>query len=169
MKQRMASPRRTLLRRGLMWVGGAVGLSAVRPAGTSAETAGAGRTLVLRGRRRPVARPGSGAPAGSLHAAAGELLDESGAPAGAFHSYRLGSDGPFGPGTGGAGLELQVLQLADGLLFGIVAGGSGLERTHAVVGGTGRFAKACGSYLEREVSSGPAGRGAVEFVVSLTA
>jgi len=171
MKERMASPRRTLLQRGLMLAGGALGLSALRPAESRAEAAPAARTLVLHGRRRPVTRLGLGPAQGSAQSAAwGELLDAPGGkPTGEFHSYRLGADGPFGPGTGPAGLELQVLRLADGLLFGIVAGGAALEKAHAIVGGTGRFAGACGSYLEREVFSGPAGRGAVEFVVSLTA
>jgi len=170
MKEKMASPRRTLLQRGLMLAGGALGLSAVCPPQGRAETAPVGRTFVLRGRRRPIARLATGGAPGSAHsAAAGELVDESGKQKGGFHSYRLGADGPFGPGTGVAGLELQVLQLADGMLFGIVAGGAALEKAHAILGGTGRYAGACGSYVEREISSGPTGRGAVEFVVSLTA
>src|SRR5206468_3799858 len=67
-------------------------------------------------------------------------------------------------------VEFQTFQLPDGVLFGVGAGGgAGAQRTWAVLGGTGRFAGARGSYVEREVSVAPAGRGAVEFILTLTA
>jgi hypothetical protein len=75
---------------------------------------------------------------------------------------------PFGPQAAAASnLEFQTFELDGGTLFGIGASAGGGERTLAVLGGTGRFAAVRGSYVEKEVPSAH-GRGAVEFVFSLT-
>jgi hypothetical protein len=54
-------------------------------------------------------------------------------------------------------------------LFGIGSAGapSAAGRSLAILGGTGRFAGARGTYSEREVADGPHGRGSLEFVVTL--
>jgi hypothetical protein len=85
----------------------------------------------------------------------GELIDQRFRPAGAFRAAVLP--------TGGS---LHTFKLHGGQLFGI--GPGGLEGTaHAIVGGTGRFAGAAGSYSIEPASRLP-GR-SVTFVFTLTA
>jgi hypothetical protein len=85
----------------------------------------------------------------------GELLDQQLRPVGAFRAVVLP--------TGGS---LHTFELPDGQLFGIGAGG--LEGTaHAIVGGTGRFTGAAGSYSIEPASRLP-GR-SVSFAFTLTA
>jgi len=90
---------------------------------------------------------------------------------GEFYANGLGLETAFGPSVPAVScVEFQTFQLPDGVLFGVGAGGgAGAQRTWAVLGGTGRFAGARGTYVEREVSVAPAGRGAVEFILTLTA
>ena len=84
-----------------------------------------------------------------------ELLDQQLRPVGAFRAVVLP--------TGGS---LHTFELPDGRLFGIGAGG--LEGTaHAIVGGTGRFTGAAGSYSIEPATRLP-GR-SVSFAFTLTA
>jgi hypothetical protein len=100
----------------------------------------------------------------------GELLDgPEGKRIGQFFTSGFCLETPFGPQpVAASNLEFQTFQLPEGTLFGIGAAGAGAERTLALLGGTGRFAAARGSYVEREVPSRTPGRDAVEFVLSLT-
>ena len=64
----------------------------------------------------------------------GELLDQRHRPVGSFATTTVGPGG-----------SLHTFTMPDGMLLGLGAGG--FEHTaHAVVGGTGRFAGASGSY-----------------------
>jgi hypothetical protein len=84
----------------------------------------------------------------------GELLDDRLRPVGGFKAAPVASG------------SLHTFTLPDGQLFGLGAGG--LEGTaHAVVGGTGRYAGASGSYTVEPAPRLP-GR-SVTFTLTLTA
>jgi len=175
--QSKSPERRTLLQRGLVALAAGLGLG-VGPRRAAAATVEApipsgAKTLVLRGRR------GHASPQGRLPRAAaghrlvreGELVDDGGRAVGRFASSAFCAETPFGPQLAAASsLELQAFHLEDGSsLFGIgsAAAPSAGGRSLAVLGGTGRFAGARGSYSEREVPDGPAGAGSLEFVLTL--
>lgn len=97
-----------------------------------------------------------------------ELLDgPDGARVGEFFASGFQLETAFGPlPAAPSNIELHTFRLGEDVLFGIGAPvPRGRERTHAVLGGTGRFAGARGSYVERDVDGGARGR--VEFVVTL--
>ncbi len=171
--------RRTLLQRGLAALaGGAALVIGARPA--RAETAPPPSpqrfdgTLRMYARKRPLAGP----PAGQQIShrtdgrllGSGELLDgPAGARIGEFYTNCFCLDTPFGPQSAGSNLEFQVLQLQDGTLFGLGAGSVNHDATkvHAVVGGTGRYAGARGSYFERAAGAQAGSHDLVELVVTL--
>ena len=166
-----ASPRRTLLRRGLWAAGGLLGVAAGRQVSARDEppaAADGGHVLRLYGRGpAAVAR---GKAAGARVVRRFDLYDApEGSSVGEFVATALGAEASFGAqGACVSGLEMQSFRVGDDTLFGIGAGGArGAERAYAVLGGTGRFAGARGSCLEREMGGGAPGRGRVEFVVTL--
>ncbi len=171
-KSSKGTGRRTLLQRGLaLLAGGAAVASGARlTRGTRAAAADA--PLVVYARRRPFAGPPNGthhASATSAVLASGDLLDApEGKAIGSFHTNcfchgAIGSHQVVKPS-----LEFQVLQLKDGTLYGIFAGESADGvKSHAIVGGTGRFAGARGQYMERMAAGQTAGDDIVQFVVSL--
>ena len=174
--QSKSPERRTLLQRGLVALAAGLGLgaggrsAAAAPAAPPTPAVG---VVVLRGRRRPASPQGRlprGATAPRL-VREGELVDDAGAAVGRFSSSSFCGESPFGPQIAAASsLELQAFHLEDGSsLFGIgsAAGPSAGGRALAILGGTGRFAGARGTYQEREVEGGSGGRGSVEFVVTL--
>jgi hypothetical protein len=167
--------RRTLLQRGLVAAAAALGLATGnRRASASAEpepvprppAPEGGRTLRLYGRGRTVATGGKGAGSRSLRRF--ELLDgPAGAPVGEFFATGFQLETAFGPlPSAPSNVELHTFRFGDDTLFGIgTPAPRGRERTHAVLGGTGRFAGARGTYVERDAEGGA--RGQVEFVVTL--
>ncbi len=162
--------RRTLLQRGLVLLTGAlgVGVAARKVESGAAPAAKPDPTLRLHGRRgqAPSRLPGR---SGARLVRYGDLLDgPDGRKVGEFFTSGFCLETPFGPQPAApSNLEFQTFQLPDGTLFGIGAAGPGAERTLAILGGTGRFAAACGSYVEREITSA-SGHDEVEFVLSLT-
>lgn len=96
------------------------------------------------------------------------LLDQpNGQPVGEFHanSFRtvsaLGAVNPFSASN----IEMQTIRLNDGTLFGMGANEvRGEEQVHAIIGGTGRFAGARGTYTIRETG---AGKGAAVITIEL--
>lgn len=178
------TPRRTLLQRGLALLAGGVAVvggqrliraeRAVDPK-AAADPTPAGTTLTVYARRRPLVAPPDavrGARSGaSRQLASGELLDApDGQRVGTFYTSCFCLDTAFGPHTDTASnLEFQVLQLKDGTLFGICGGATepGGARTHAVVGGTNRYAAARGAYVERPATGHGAAHDVVEFIVTL--
>ncbi len=156
----------------LQWAAGLVGgLTAVaacdQGAGASASAAagsmpappaaGGSRTLLGRGRMLAPAPTAAGLDAGGV-AFAGEILDPaSGLAAGRFRSQALGAPG---------GLTVHTLELPEGTLFALGAGG-GRSGTSAVVGGTGGFAGARGTLSLRE-TAGNGVRAELEITLSLT-
>jgi hypothetical protein len=165
--------RRTLLQRGLALAAGALGLRAAEAHSEGGPAAAvppptAAASFTVYGRRRP------GAPSAGGHVVrSGELFETPEGPvAGTFHSNRLCLETPFGTHVRAASnIEFQTFTLKDGTLFGIggAPAAAGGESVHAIVGGTGRFAGARGSYVERASAAANARPGTVEFAVTLTA
>jgi hypothetical protein len=99
-----------------------------------------------------------------------DLLAEAGGESvGEFVATALTAEGSFGAqGLSAFALEMQTFRVGGDTLFGIGAPGArGGARAYAVLGGTGRFAGARGSCLERAVEPGGPLRGEVEFVLTL--
>jgi len=173
-----ATSRRTLLQRGLLFVAGACGLH-LAPGETQAAApppAPAGSTTLTyysKGLRahKPGQRPGKiPTPSGRLHRQ-GELLDApDGKRVGDFAAACFGSDNSWAADAPASSkLEIQMLQFAEGWLFGMGSSSEG-QSVHAIVGGTGRFAGAKGSYTIRRQTLEPAGKAAgLEFVINLLA
>jgi hypothetical protein len=171
--------RRTFLQRLLLFLGGGVGLAASTRVGARGEVESAGvrgtappreRTLTVHGRWMSSATAWGGGQAPRDHGVRhGVIVDEAGGEAcGELTANTFSESGPFGPPSSlTSALELQTLRLRDGTLFGLGAPKSGEceERAFAVLGGTGRFAGARGSYLERPTACGD--QGAAEFTIRL--
>ena len=166
--------RRTLLQRGLALLGGGVAIAAGARLGrgTRAEAAPIDGTgpLKLYARIRPIA--GTSLAQGQSDArtvATGELLDAPhGKPVGAFSANCFCLGTPFGTHVNSAAtIEMQVLQLHDGTIFGLsTPSAPGAPKLHAVIGGTARFAGARGTYVQRPVDA-PGAHDVVEFIVSI--
>lgn len=89
----------------------------------------------------------------------GRLVDGRGRPAGSFRAAPM-------PGPA-AMFQLHTFELKDGSLLGVGGGPLG-EAVYAVVGGTGRFAGASGSYVARQFPREAGGDGTAEFSFTLT-
>jgi hypothetical protein len=163
--------RRSLLQKGLLCAGAMFGvqLATREPERAKLPSAAAGAMTLafyadtLRGRahgqlpgKLPVWNGGA-----NRH---GDLLDgPGGKKVGEFAANSFGTGG----GAGGSNFEMQTVKLTEGTLFGIgAAGNADDEKVHAIVGGTGRFAGAKGSFVVRRSDRK---RGGVEFVISLLA
>ena len=167
------TPRRTLLQRGLALIGGALGVGAVGgEVHARAESGARAQTLHLLGRRRTPARLAGAMPGAHQHAvSSGDLLDAKGDETiGSFHTNGFCHETRLGtPMPSDSNIAFQTFVLAEGSLFGLGGGPSpGGDRTCAVLGGTGRYAGAQGTYVER-VPAQSKGRNAVEFVFTLRA
>jgi hypothetical protein len=164
--------RRTLLQRAFFAVTGALGLGAAPTRVDAAEAfsppSADGPRLRLQGRRwlSPPPAPGG---AGRV-VRCGELQEgPDGGRIGEFFTNAFCLDTPFGPQAAAASnLEFQTFRLPEGTLFGVGAAGAAGEKHFAVLGGTGRYAGARGSYVEREAPSPSAKPGALEFHLNLT-
>jgi len=145
----------SLLRRGLAIIGGATaigaGSRAVRDVGAAPVR---GRSLTVYGRKRPVAGTGT-----EQVLTYGELIDApDGRAIGEFRTNCFCLPN----------LDFHVLQFKDGTLFGLRGGYVREEpAAGAIVGGTGRYAGASGTLVERPVEGGTRGHDLVEFIVTL--
>ncbi|MHB8577416.1 MAG: hypothetical protein ACYDCQ_19055 [Dehalococcoidia bacterium] len=166
--------RRGVIKRGLALVAGGLGLGAVAGRGTAAAAgaatapmAPAPRSLTLLGRGFHLYgsdRPFGATPLrGDRVAAAGTLHDAAGSPLGEFHSAVFCTSSPFSPGAEPlAYLEQHTFKLADGLLIGTGLSGSG-DDEFAIVGGTGAYLGARGSYTASQRPFDMGGDGNAEF------
>jgi hypothetical protein len=126
---------------------GALGIGYAAREATDSESAAApklrGRKLVLYGRdmklHSPHRVPGELPPAGDRPTPHGRLVDRRERSLGSFSSASL---------PAAAALELHTFELGDGSIFGVGAG-TAERATFAVIGGTGRYAGATGSYVAR--------------------
>jgi len=164
--------RTTLLKRGLFLIGAAVGLQggpqAVAALGAT-KTAPAtlklyGRSWHAQAQGRRVGKLARGDRLGVY----GELsLKPGGKKMGEFYSAYFSHLSPFGPSShAAAGLEVHTFNLDDGTILGQ---GShwGEEGAYAVVGGTGRYSGARGSYIARQRPLELGGDGTADFVFTL--
>jgi hypothetical protein len=170
--------RRTALRRGLLFLGGLVGIGAATRVASTApaatHAAGDGATAVREvlsfcaqhlqvhvGGRRATRMPDSGEPA----AAHAELVDAGGRRIGEIHVAVMPVHGPGMASADTGAMEWHTFHLDGGTIIG--SGSAGTEGgAFAVVGGTGRFAGARGTYTLRR--GGELGADAAEFVLQLS-
>ena len=166
--------RRTILKRGAI---GAASVAAIAvAAGTQSSpqraapaiAASGSQTIRLVGRSwhadsAKAALPGKG----DRYAVYGELLNPAGDKVGEFFSQNVGVDSPFQlTGEGVGSFEIHTLSLPEGTIVGVGVGG-GQERSYAIVGGTGKYAGARGSYLARQDTYGLGGDGKAELLLTL--
>ncbi len=140
----VTSSRRSLLS-GLGVAAGVAGTAAVLGTPELAAARGPGLPAVIHGADwrvvRPGVAPGTLPPFGVPALPHGRLVDESGADIGSFEAAVLPSSG--------TGTHLHRLEFVDGTISA-VGPATFDEATFAVVGGTGRYAGASGSYRLRQ-------------------
>ena len=166
-----ASGRRTVLRRGFFAAAAAAAALAVRPSDQRPAVATVpitgGKTIELFGRGWHADT--SKVPSkGDSYSVYGELLaSPAGDKCGEFYAACLAIDSPFQVTGDGLGtLEIHTLVLAEGSIVAMGAGG-GVERSFAIVGGTGKYTGARGSYTANQDTYGLGGRGTAAFKLKL--
>ena len=167
-----ASGRRGVLKRGFLAAAAAAAAAlAIRPgdqrAALTSVPIGEGRTIELFGRGWHADAdkvPGKG----DSYSVYGELLTgPNGGKCGEFYAACLAIDSPFQvTGKGLGSLEIHTLVLAEGSIVAMGAG-TGAERSFAIVGGTGKFTGARGSYTANQDTYGLGGRGSAAFKLRL--
>jgi hypothetical protein len=175
MEAQSVSSRRGLLGRGLLVAAGVLGIGgAVRhstASGTPATTTATSSSneLKLYGRNvhlhSPDRRSGELPRKGDRHTAYGELLDApEGAAVGHFSAARMALDSPF---AAASSLEIHTFDLGDGTLHGLGSAVRGADGNFVILGGTGRYAGATGTYLARQEPRELGGDGTAEFHLTL--
>jgi hypothetical protein len=165
------SSRRSLVGRGLLLAAGVLGIGAARRTGEAAAAPQKSSVLQLYGRnfhlRSPSRRAGQIPAGGDRHSAYGELLDRpDGKVVGHFAAAHLTHDSPFGPGA--VSLEIHTFALKDGTIHGLGSASRAVEGHFVVLGGTGQYAGAHGSYVVRQRQRELGGDGSAEFTLTLT-
>lgn len=165
--------RRGVLKRGATVLAGVLGLGVAAKGASAANGPSAGveqTTFYGRGwqLRTPGRRTGEAPYAGERATGHGELLDEpDGRKIGEFVSSYQSVESPFGPGPFAVdGLEQHTFRLTDGTLFGLGTSTAD-EGSFAIVGGTGRYAGARGSYLSRQLPRELGGDDSAVFTLTL--
>jgi hypothetical protein len=161
--------RRSILTRGLAGLAAGVALFAgrsdSRPAAVGPARA-ATRTQELYGRgwyaQSADLKFGELPRAGDRYAVYGDILDApDGQKVGDFSSANFTLAGH------GSTVEVHTLNLVAGSIVGI-GSGTGARRTYAVVGGTGAYTGARGSYIAEQDIFGFGGNGKAKFSLTLT-
>jgi len=163
------------IQRLLLVAGGAVGFGIAgdrlladngtsSPATAPATAKPAPKTVVLHGRdwhyASPATQPGNLPAPTDASVPVGRLVDGKGSELGSFRAASM-------PTLAGA-LELHTFDLSDGTILGI--GSAGIhDRPFAIVGGTGRYAGASGTYVARQSPRELGGDGTAEFTLTLVA
>lgn len=169
--------RRNILKSGALVLAGAIGLGGIsreRVAEAASADGGGGTVLTLYGRQWQMyaaeRRPGTVPVKGDRVAMYGEFLDaEGGRKVGEFYASCFCVDSPFGAGPfSAANVEMHTLNLEGGTIIGMGSASAG-ENRYAIVGGTGRFLGARGSYVARQRPWELGGDGTAEFVITLMA
>ena len=161
--------RRSVASRALLALAGAVGLGAANDRGPRLARDPEPHTVVLRGRnwRTSGGHPGDFPTEGERISVRGELVDgERGERVGEFFAAGFAIGGGFHPAHGER-LELHTFKLHDGTIIGSGTAGQ-LEGAFAILGGTGRFAGARGTYVARQRHHDFGGDGSAEFVLTFT-
>jgi hypothetical protein len=165
--------RRSLLGRGLVGLAAAVGIGAGAGV-TAARTGGAEpepRTIRLDGRgwtlTTPGRRLGERVQPGDRSSVHGQLL-EGDRVVGSFIGSRVAAPAASGGLDADASLELHTFTLEHGTILGMgsaLPGGS----VFSIVGGSGAYANARGSYTAEQQAFELGGDGSATFVLTLTA
>lgn len=168
----MPTNRRNALKGGLALVGAAAGLGAASKAVSAAEN----KQMVIHGRQWRISsqdlRRGELPPAGARMLARGEIVDKPsrGRKIGDFFAtyYRLNPHGKVAAREPGS-LELHTFVFPEGTIVGTgtATAASESEGTFAIIGGTGRYLGARGSYVARQNHSDFGGDGTATFTLTL--
>jgi hypothetical protein len=164
------STRKGLLGRGMLGAAAVLGIGGAVKRSSAAETAPRSPTrLDLFGRHYHLHAPGRRAGelprTGDRHTAYAELVDRpGGALVGDFTAAHLALDSPF---AGASSLEIHTFNLADGTIHGLGSAARGADGHFVILGGTGRYAGATGSYLARRLPRELGGNGTAEFHLTL--
>lgn len=170
---RDGTSRRNLLTRGLVGLAAGIGLGAGAGV-TAARTVGGAesRTLRLEGREwtltTPGRRTGEQVRPGDRGTVHGELLDRKGRVVGSFLGSRAAAPSQAGGLFADSSLELHTFTLEDGTLLGLGSSIRGAS-VFSIVGGTGSYAGARGSYSARQGIPELGGDGTASFDIDLTA
>lgn len=177
MAQTAGQSRRSLLKRSLVLAAGAVGIGAAARdsrAGLPLPVGDGAQTLKLHGRHWRIDTPGRG-PGEAIrlgdHAAlSGELLDRPGGSVlGRLYGSRLAVEAvPGGKSRADAGVEVHTFVFPKGTIVGMgtsLPGGA----TFAIVGGTGVYAGAHGSYVATQRLREHGGNGTADITMTLRA
>ena len=178
MESSQRGDRRRLLKRGALLAGSAVGLGLVARGG---DALGGGTprpgvlSMSLEGRdwrlTYPDRRRGILPQPGERSASFGQLFSGPEDKAGEFYASSFAFGAPFGPGEmAAAAMEMHHFNLADGTLVGMgtLGGFHDVTSVHAIIGGTGRYEGASGSYLARQSPIELGGDGTAEFNFTIT-
>jgi hypothetical protein len=166
--------RRGFLRRGLVLAVGALGLGAGR-ASASAGVTLPHQVLTFHGRHfhlhAPNRRAGAVPVKGERLTAYGELLDRPGGKkVGEFASALFALGSPFGVAAASAtSLEFHTFTLDGGTIIGLGSAAAHGDSVYAIVGGTGRYAAARGTYVAHQRPRELGGNGTAEFRLTLVA
>jgi len=161
--------RRNLLGRSVALAAGALGVGAVGRVGTAEAAKPENRDFQLHGRhfhlQAPTHRAGKLPEKGDRLSAYGELLDRpNGKAVGHFTAAFFALDSPF---AGASSLELHTFNLADGTIHGLGSAARGAEGHFAILGGTGRYTGARGSYVANLHLREHGGNGTATFHLTL--
>jgi hypothetical protein len=163
------SSRRNVVSKTVLAIAGLAGLGAAS-GGTGKLIAGSEpSTFVLHGRNwRTNNDPMAALPSeGDRISVRGDLIDEShGERIGDFFAAGFAIGGGLHPAQGER-LELHTFKLPEGTIIGSGTAGQ-LEGVFAILGGTGRYASARGTYVARQRHQDLGGDGSAEFLFKLT-
>ncbi len=164
--------RRDALKTGLAALGAALGIGALRFQGS--QTPLPDLDLNLKGINWRVFSPsrkrGELLQPGDRLTGVGDLVDTSGVKVGDFMSTFLSSESSGRAGlVAPTSLQLHTLLLGDGLIVGIGTGSADLDRpdSFAILGGTGKYTGATGSYQITQRPYELGGNGTAEISASL--
>ncbi len=161
-----------LIKHGLLATVGAAGAGVAAREGHAARPKNSRLNLTVHGRgwhaSVPGKRRGQLPDRGQAFNVHGELVDRRGKAVGEFVASAVQIDSPFaGSALGLVSFEHHVLHLGDGAIFATGHSSAG-EGAFAVVGGTGRYAGATGSYSASQSVHGLGGDGTAKLTIDVT-
>lgn len=178
----MEGTRREALKRGFLLIGAAVGIGTAGKAVVSGARSAPGeakgaatRQITLHGRQWHLSssalKPGQLPDRGHRLLGHGELLDgPGGEKVGEFFATSFGLESPSRAGPDGmASLEVHTFNLPGGSIIGTGTARAALDAddVFAIVGGTGEYVGARGSYVARQQPQELGGDGTARFTLTL--
>jgi len=167
--------RRKLLNRGALLLGSAVGVGLLSKGPIDVVPGGGALSMSLQGTdwrlTYPDRRRGVLPQPGERSSSYGQLIAPSdGHKAGEFYASSFSFGSPFGPSEMAASaMEMHHFNLTDGTIVGMgtVGGFHEASSVHAIIGGTGRYDGASGSYTARQSPVELGGDGTADFTFSI--